>query len=549
MADSSDEGAGERSDSSALASEGRPEDELEAGLTRRSVGATDGAAASTSSVPCMVADKDAPNCMGPMCPVKFWLWGRHHCRRCGGVFCKVCSNYSALIADACFGEPGLAKRRMCRACWVRFHRERLARMREVVHAHEATLIDERRVSAAAGDPFARLDADIVSSKDAGTSVARSASKMAAVRRAVGRSAARADWDTELWLALGGDELPVMRSSRKAFVQVLAHSAPATVPLSATVGLLAAGGLAMAISASETAGAFAVSAPAQPAEQVEATLEEIGRTEVEAYRPSMRFHSLICVRLLRAALAEHDELELRLCFSSADDLRAPSVESTFGSASLAWLAVLGSGLGQWLHVELKDQISGLSVGTVCCRVERLRERQHVAGEPDAQAQLGDAAGGLTLRELSPVGDTAWRAATDDEPNTRTERLFRFDGTSDNVAPASVLAREVLWPSPWLMMLCNQMLLALFPGYATAADAALDRLERALPREASSSLEWKSKSVATILAFCEQAVVGLRTVRQSIVDGQRGDAGAMLFKPSCLKVRWSLAGVGFVGLLVC
>ena len=42
-------------------------------------------------------DEDVSNCQGPGCARPFsYIWRRHHCRVCGGVFCDSCAPKDAI---------------------------------------------------------------------------------------------------------------------------------------------------------------------------------------------------------------------------------------------------------------------------------------------------------------------------------------------------------------------------------------------------------------------------------------------------------------------
>eukprot|EP00049_Salpingoeca_infusionum_P016720 m.344848 g.344848 ORF g.344848 m.344848 type:complete len:3784 (+) comp16137_c1_seq1:160-11511(+) len=61
-----------------------------------------------------VSDNTVTACMHPSCKVKFtFSERRHHCRRCGGVYCSKCSSYEAPIPERFVSKP----ERVCVTCF------------------------------------------------------------------------------------------------------------------------------------------------------------------------------------------------------------------------------------------------------------------------------------------------------------------------------------------------------------------------------------------------------------------------------------------------
>lgn len=67
-----------------------------------------------------VPDRCSARCMDPECSVEFtFLQRRHHCRRCGMIFCGTCSQFSAKLPKQGYKSPV----RVCRTCF-EFERRR-----------------------------------------------------------------------------------------------------------------------------------------------------------------------------------------------------------------------------------------------------------------------------------------------------------------------------------------------------------------------------------------------------------------------------------------
>ena len=49
--------------------------------------------------PRWLGDDETAVCLGCHAPFDGWNW-RHHCRKCGGIFCDACSPYKCLIHPA-----------------------------------------------------------------------------------------------------------------------------------------------------------------------------------------------------------------------------------------------------------------------------------------------------------------------------------------------------------------------------------------------------------------------------------------------------------------
>jgi len=68
-------------------------------------------------------DKESQKCQGCKKPIElgFFTSGKHHCRRCGGLFCDKCSSYKADLAVALTGKDTTAKNvrnaRVCENCY------------------------------------------------------------------------------------------------------------------------------------------------------------------------------------------------------------------------------------------------------------------------------------------------------------------------------------------------------------------------------------------------------------------------------------------------
>ena len=63
--------------------------------------ASSGAGQNAASKASWVNDEDVSNCQGPGCARPFsYIWRRHHCRVCGGVFCDSCAPKDAIEVRA-----------------------------------------------------------------------------------------------------------------------------------------------------------------------------------------------------------------------------------------------------------------------------------------------------------------------------------------------------------------------------------------------------------------------------------------------------------------
>ena len=68
-------------------------------------------------------DNESQRCQGCKKPIElgFFTSGKHHCRRCGGLFCDKCSSYKANLAVALTGKDTTAKNaknvRVCKNCY------------------------------------------------------------------------------------------------------------------------------------------------------------------------------------------------------------------------------------------------------------------------------------------------------------------------------------------------------------------------------------------------------------------------------------------------
>jgi hypothetical protein len=74
-----------------------------------------GAVTAAAAAPAWVADEDANSCAGCRQPIVGSLFssGKHHCRRCGLIFCASCTSHRRALPDMGLVEP----QRVCDACF------------------------------------------------------------------------------------------------------------------------------------------------------------------------------------------------------------------------------------------------------------------------------------------------------------------------------------------------------------------------------------------------------------------------------------------------
>lgn len=75
-------------------------------------------------------DSVASICDSPTCVKTFSLFERrHHCRRCGNVFCNEHTPYSIPLDQLAAFHPGGAQSRACDHCWAEYKKWEIARCR------------------------------------------------------------------------------------------------------------------------------------------------------------------------------------------------------------------------------------------------------------------------------------------------------------------------------------------------------------------------------------------------------------------------------------